>query len=216
MSFGKSFSWNKKVVDDAVKYAVSKDVLLVHAAGNDAENNDTSPNFPNDKYAKSGWFSPKKAKTWMEVGALSWKGGESAAASFSNYGKENVDIFAPGTAIYNTVPGNEYRNLQGTSMAAPVVAGVAAMLRSHFPELTAEQVKEIMMNSTEKQSQKVKKPGTKDMVPFTDLCISGGVVNAFKAVELASKTPGKKKVKSGGMDSNGGAAGTAKPAKAGA
>ena len=199
MSFGKGFSHDKDIVDEAVKYAKKKDVLLVHAAGNSAQDNDTTGNFPNDKYDKrDGWWifkKDKKAKNWIEVGALNFEKGEDLSATFSNYGAENVDVFAPGVQIYNTLPNNEYRNLQGTSMAAPVVAGVAAVLRSYFPALTAEQVKDIIMNSAIKQSDIVKKPGTDEMVPFSELSVSGGILNMYNAVELALKTKGKKKVK---------------------
>ena len=202
MSFGKGYSWDKGVVDKAVKYALKHDVLLVHAAGNSAQDNDTQNNFPNDEFAKKGLFGPKEAGNWLEVGALSWKGGENAAANFSNYGKKKVDVFAPGVDILSTTPDQGYESFSGTSMASPVTAGVAAVLRSYFPELSAEQVKEVIMASTEATDVKVKKPGSKTLVPFEDLCVTGGVVNAYKAVELASKTKGKKK--SGGSAGAGG------------
>ena len=199
MSFGKGFSHDKDVVDEAVKYAKKKDVLLVHAAGNSAQDNDTTGNFPNDKYDKrDGWWifkKDKKAKNWIEVGALNFERGEDLSATFSNYGAKNVDVFAPGVQIYNTLPNNEYRKLQGTSMAAPVVAGVAAVLRSYFPALTAGQVKKIILGSSIKQTDTVKKPGTDEMVPFSELSVSGGTLNMYNAVEMALKTKGKKKVK---------------------
>lgn len=196
MSFGKSESWDKDAVDRAVKYAQKNDVLLVHASGNDGSNNDLGRNFPNDKYAKKGWFRPKKSKVWIEVGALNWKGGENLAASFSNYGKENVDVFAPGTQIYSTVVGDKYDSYPGTSMAAPMVAGVAALLRSYFPELTAKQVKEIIMSTATPVKTKVIKPGTKDEnVSFSELSVSGGSLNAYQAVKKAAITKGKKKIK---------------------
>ncbi|MEM9921637.1 MAG: S8 family peptidase, partial [Bacteroidota bacterium] len=150
MSFGKSYVWDKKVVDKAVRYAMKKDVLLVHAAGNDGKDNDTTNNFPNDRFLKAGWFKPKMAKNWIEVGAVNWKGGGQMAAGFSNYGKKNVDVFAPGTAIYSTVVDDQYDSYPGTSMASPMVAGVAALLRSYFPTLTAVQVKEIIESSSDK------------------------------------------------------------------
>ena len=205
MSFGKGQSWNKKVVDDAVKYAAKKDVLLVHAAGNSAQNNDVTGNFPNPNYEKRRLFGPKRAPNWIEVGALSPSMDENLAAPFSNYGKKTVDVFAPGVEIYSTVPGNTYAYLQGTSMASPTVAGVAAILRSHFPELTAVQVRSIILASATPVKQKVLKPGSKDeMVSFTELCATGGYVNAYEAVKLAQQTKGKKKIKSGksGKNSN--------------
>ena len=194
MSFGKSQSWDKEAVDRAVKYAQSKDVLLVHAAGNDAKDNDAGEtNFPNARFKKHGWFKPKKAKNWIEVGALSWKKNEDAVADFSNYGQGNVDLFAPGVDIYSTLPENKYKNLSGTSMASPVCAGVAAVIRSYFPELTAEQVKECLEKSVVKQSYKVKKPGTEEKVQFSSLSRTGGVVNVYNAVKLAGEMKGKKK-----------------------
>lgn len=198
MSFGKGHSWDKEAVDKAVKYAAKKDVLLVHAAGNSNLNTDEEDNFPNDRYKKRGWFRKKMAKNWIEVGALSWKGGENAVASFSNYAKNNVDIFAPGFHINSTTPDQGYQSLSGTSMAAPVTAGVAAVLRSYFPALTAVQVKDIMMSTTTPVKQKVKKPGHKDgdaLVDFSSLSKSGGIVNAYLAVQKAMVTKGKKKVK---------------------
>ncbi len=195
MSFGKSYGWNKKVVDEAVKYAMKNDVLLVHAAGNDGKNTDVASNFPNDGFAKRGLFGPKIAKNWIEVGALTYKGGEDAPATFSNYGKDNVDVFAPGYQILSTTPDQGYDKFSGTSMAAPVTAGVAAVLRSYFPELTAQQVKEIIEGSIVPQNQKVKQPGSGDLVSFSDLCKTAGVVSSYNAVKKAKTTKGKKKIK---------------------
>ncbi len=194
MSFGKSYSWNKQVVDEAIKYAEAHDVLLVHAAGNDGKNNDNTDNFPNKNFEKRPLFGCKQAKNWVEVGALNWQDGDRLAAPFSNYGKKNVDLFAPGMAINSTAPDNEYQDAQGTSMASPVAAGVAALIRSYYPDLTAEQVRNILMKSVTKVDRKVIKPGTKDeMVPFSSLSASGGIVNAYEALLLAAKTkPGKK------------------------
>ena len=205
MSFGKGYSWDKEAVDKAVKYAMKNDVLLVHAAGNSSQDNDTTDNFPNDTFDKKGLFGPKQAKTWMEIGALSYKGGEDAPATFSNYGKTEVDVFAPGVQILSTTPDGGYEAFSGTSMASPVTDGVAAVLSSYYPELSAEQVKEIIMASVDPLSQKVNKPGEEEMVPFSDLSVTGGVVNVYKAVEMASKTKGKKKAKKkGGASGNGG------------
>ena len=197
MSFGKGYAWDKQVVDEAVKYALKNDVLLVHAAGNSNQNNDTENNFPNDKFKKKGLFGPKNAKNWLEVGALSWKGGEDLPASFSNYGKDNVDVFAPGVEIYSTTPDDHYEPFPGTSMASPMVAGTAAVLRSYFPTLTAKQVKEIIMSSAIPQNTQVKQPGTGAMVPFSQLSVTGGILSAYNAVQMAAKTKGKKKMNAG-------------------
>jgi cell wall-associated protease len=198
MSFGKSYSWDKNAVDRAVKYAAEHDVLLVHAAGNDAKNNDTDhTNFPTPNFERKSlwqrWFGKKRASNWVEVGALSWKTDDKSVASFSNYGQTNVDVFSPGVDIYSTAPDGKYQNASGTSMASPVTAGVAAMIRSYFPDLTAEQVKECIENSVVKQNFQVKKPGSEEKVPFSTLSRTGGTVNAFKAVQLAGQMKGKKK-----------------------
>lgn len=188
MSFGKTYSPYKSVVDEAVKYAAEKDVLLIHAAGNDGANIDKVIHYPTDNYLKKG-----RAKNWIEVGASDWKLDSMLTASFSNYGIKNVDLFAPGVQINSTTPDDKYAAFSGTSMASPVTAGVAALIRSYFPNLTAEQVKEILMKTVTKIDIKVRKPGTGDKVKLKKLCIAGGVVNAHKAVELAAKTKGKKK-----------------------
>lgn len=191
MSFGKGFSPHKEVVDKAVKYAESKGVLLIHAAGNDGDDLDKASNYPNKAYAAGG-----EAKTWLEIGASSWGADENFVGSFSNYGKKSVDLFAPGVQIYSTVPNDMYENLQGTSMAAPAATGVAAILMSYFPHLNAEQVKDILRQSTRKfDGLAVTRPGSKDSVPFEQLSISGGMVNAYEAVKLAmnAKPVGKSK-----------------------
>lgn len=181
MSFGKNYSPNKAYVDKAVEYAETKGVLLVHGAGNEHSNNDEVPTFPNGFY-KNG----KQANNWIEVGATSWHTNRSFVADFSNYGKKSIDFFAPGVQIYSTTPGNAYENFDGTSMASPTVSGVAAMLMSYFPHLTATQVREVLRQSTRKfDNLKVVKPGTSDEVIFTDLSITGGLVNAYEAVKLA-------------------------------
>lgn len=180
MSFGKKYSPEKKWVDDAVKYAMSKGVLLIAAAGNDNEDMDTDPQYPNDEYSGGG-----VAENWISVGALSWKPDADAVATFSNYGKKNVDVFAPGVDIYSTVPGSKYEEKSGTSMAAPATTGVAALLKSYFPNLTAAQIKKIILDSSVKPDLRVKKPGSDEIVKFEDLSATGGVVNAYNAVKMA-------------------------------
>jgi cell wall-associated protease len=195
MSFGKAYSPEKSIVDEAVKYAEANDVLLVHAAGNSAANNDTEPNFPNDYLGKSGFIFKKKryAKNWIEVGALNYKKDADMVAGFSNFGKANVDIFAPGMQIFSTTPNEGYQYLQGTSMASPVVAGVAAVLRSYFPMLTAVQVKDIIMKSSTTFPIKVKTPGSGTEVLFSELSVSGGVINVYNAYKMAETVKGQKK-----------------------
>jgi subtilisin family serine protease len=190
MSFGKGFSPEKKWVDDAVKYAQDKGVLLIHAAGNDAANNDTTDNFPNPNFA----LAPYTASNWITVGASSDPQiGGSLTASFSNYGKKEVDVFAPGTKIYSTVPAkNEYKALSGTSMASPVVTGVAAFIMSYYPTLNAQQVKEVLENSAVKPSIKAKNPGNEDMVELSEISKTGGIINAYEAAVLANKMIGNK------------------------
>jgi subtilisin family serine protease len=187
MSFGKSFSPEKEMVDRAVKYAEQKGVLLIHAAGNEGDDIDMEKNFPTKKY-----LNGKEAKNWIEVGASSWGSDENFVGSFSNYGKKGVSFFAPGVQIYSTTPGNTYKNEDGTSMASPSSAGVAALLMSYFPNLTAIEVKDILEKSTRKfDNLKVQKPGSKELVSFGDLSSSGGLVNAYEAVKMAmeSKKP---------------------------
>jgi subtilisin family serine protease len=187
MSFGKAYSWDKATVDAAVKYAVEKDVLLVHAAGNDNKNLETEHNFPTPIY-----LDGTVATSWITVGASGPKDDETLKASFSNYGKTQVDVFAPGVNINSTVPGSKYKEENGTSMASPVVAGLAALIRSYYPKLTAVQVKEIIMKSVVKVNHNVtyKKgdaPDTESVsVPFSDLCVSGGIVNAYNALKMAA------------------------------
>jgi subtilisin family serine protease len=183
MSFGKGYSPEKKWVDDAVRYAESKNVLLVHAAGNDAANVDTAYNFPSAKFADG-----KRPQSWITIGASGDKKSGGLTASFSNYGKKEVDIFSPGVKIYSTVPGgNTYADLQGTSMAAPVVSGVAALIMSYYPNLSAVQVKNIIEKSVSKPSDRVKNPGGGPDVNLSELSVYGGIVNAYKAVKLADE-----------------------------
>jgi len=179
MSFGKSYSWDKAVVDEAVKYAVSKDVLLVHAAGNDNNNIDVENNFPNAKY-----LDGNVASSWITVGASGPLDNEDLKASFSNYGQTTVDVFAPGVRILSTVPDGKYLEEDGTSMAAPVVTGLAALIRSYYPKLTAVQVKEIIMKSVVKVNHNVNIDAVS--TPFSALCVTGGIVNTYNALKLAA------------------------------
>ncbi len=189
MSFGKSYSPEKTAVDEAVRYANSKGVLLIHAAGNEGKNTDVEDNFPTREYLGGNQSAP----LWLEVGASGWGAGPAFVADFSNYGRKNVDLFAPGVDIYSTVPGSEYESLSGTSMAAPVVSGVAALVMAYYPNLSADQVREILLKSSIKlKKMPVSRPGedpasSEAEVKFKELSITGGLVNAYRALELAEK-----------------------------
>ncbi len=231
MSFGKGYKWDKKVVDEAIKYAEEKGVLLVHAAGNDNKNIDIEENFPTKYYDspeaeayvkknkkevkplvapqplnRNSGIGPRKdpfagpapldtakyqlpqAKNWLTVGASAYKDDADLKASFSNYGKYNVDVYAPGFMINSTTPNSKYEEFDGTSMAAPVVSGLAALILSYYPDLTAVDLKRIIMQSVVKVNRKVKNKNDKDetvRVSFSDLCVSGGIVNAYNALKLA-------------------------------
>jgi cell wall-associated protease len=190
MSFGKDFSPEKEWVDDAFRYAESKNVLLVHAAGNDSKNVDTTYNFPNPTF-KDG---SGKAKNVITVGASGDKKNGGLTASFSNYGKKEVDVFAPGVNIYSTLPGgNQYGPLSGTSMACPVVAGIAALLLEYYPNLTAVQLKEAIEKSAVVSKEKVNNPETKEKVLLSEISKTGGFANAFEAMKYAGNMQAKQK-----------------------
>jgi len=182
-SFGKSYSPHKEWVYDALKYAASKDVLVVLAAGNEGTDLDTEDRFPNDRDA-SGEISDNVIK----IGALNTVYGSDLVANFSNYGTEDVDVFAPGVQIYATIPDNQYKYLAGTSMASPNVAGVAALIRSYYPTLTATQVKQILMESGIPTNIEVVLAGEKgNKRSFSKASKSGKMVNAYNALLMAEK-----------------------------
>jgi subtilisin family serine protease len=184
MSFGKGYSPRKDVVDDAVRYAESRGVLLVHAAGNDGADLEEAENFPN-RYLAPG----DTARLWITVGASAWQGAEQLPAPFSNYGRTRVDLFAPGVDIRSTTPGNGYDVQSGTSFAAPVVTGVAALLMAFYPELQAADVRRILLESaTRLPGHPVLQPGTEgDVADFCDLSVTCGIVNAYEAVRFAEQ-----------------------------
>ncbi|QHT70202.1 S8 family serine peptidase [Rhodocytophaga rosea] len=194
MSFGKSYSPHKEAVDAAIQYALSKGVLLIHAAGNDAKNTDIESNFPNKKFSNKN----VEASNWIEVGASSWGGPTNFVGTFTNYGKKSVDVFAPGVDVYSTTPKQGYENLSGTSMAAPVTAGVAALLMSYYPNLSADQIRNIIIKSTVKfEDLSVNKPGSSkqgkpENVKFNDLSVTGGIVNAYEAIKMAEAITNEK------------------------
>ncbi|MFN8711967.1 MAG: S8 family peptidase [Bacteroidota bacterium] len=183
MSFGKAYSHNKGIVDDAVRYAQSKGVLLIHAAGNDSKNTDIADVFPNNDFLSGG-----AADNWMEIGALSWKPKKQAVAPFSNYGSKEVDVFSPGVDLNSCKVDGGYIPQSGTSMAAPVCAGVAAVLKAYYPKLSPQQIKQIIENSSDKSlaKKRVVKPGEKrKKVKFKKLSRTGGVVDLYAAFQMA-------------------------------
>jgi cell wall-associated protease len=233
MSFGKSYTWDKQAVDEAVKYAERKGVLLVHAAGNDNVNDDLQEVFPSRYYLSKEYgtyFNARKksiaiaealmpinrqmqgrtisqapkvkptvqdslkfdlphVSNWLEVGASAYKNDDNLKADFSNYGKHTVDVFAPGFMINSTIPGSKYEEFDGTSMAAPVVSGLSALIWSYYPNLTAVQIKDIVIRSVAKVEQKIKYKNEKDEAKrgyLTDISVSGGVVNAYNAIKMAA------------------------------
>lgn len=195
-SFGKYFAQNSQWVMDAIKYAEKKDVLIVVAAGNDAM--DLNPatgeevkRYPNDRIEGT---KTEIADNFLVVGALNPSFGEKMVANFSNFGNVDVDVFAPGVKIYATVPHGKYEYLQGTSMASPNAAGVAAMIRSYYPSLKAAQVKKIMMDSGVAVNKQVIVSGDKDdKRNFQDISTSGKFVNLYNALIMADKVSKEKK-----------------------
>lgn len=184
-SFGKSFSTHPEWVWDAIRYAAENDVLIVNAAGNDGLNRDENMVYPNDQSLEN----PQEiSDNFLIVGALNYKYGSGLVASFSNYGQENVDVFAPGTKIWSTTPNDEYEYLEGTSMAAPAVSGVAAMIRSYYPRLSAEQVKQVIMDSGLSTNATVVVGGDpSNKQRFSEMSTSGKMANLYNALIMADK-----------------------------
>jgi len=182
MSFGKYYSPQREAVEAAIQYAEKKGVLLVHSAGNESQDIDTNVEFPSPVY-----LNGKRIPNMITVGASARLNDDRLVAEFSNFGKRNVDVFAPGNQIYSTLPGQEYGNKSGTSMASPVVTGMAAILKSYFPKLTGEDMKRIILQSAVVYHTKVLKPGTNKEVDFAELSNTGGLVNLYQAVQLAAR-----------------------------
>jgi subtilisin family serine protease len=188
MSFGKYFSPQKKWVDDAIKYAEAKDVLLLHAAGNDAKNIDMADHYPASTYSDG----KGRANNFITVGASGDLVNGGIVAEFSNYGKKEVDVFAPGVKIYSTIPGNDYASYNGTSMACPIVAGIAAFILEYYPDLSANQLKYVIEKSSVSLKEKIKMPGSEQDVALSDISKTGGIVNAYEAVKLAATIKGER------------------------
>lgn len=194
MSFGKKISPHKEWVDAAFKYAADHDVLLVQASGNDGQDVDDKPEYPNDRFADG---SQTDGPNVISVGASSAKVGDDLAASFSNYGKNTVDVFAPGVKVTSIDLNAEFNTADGTSFASPITAGIAALVLEYYPNLSAKQLKQVILQSaTPASGVMVVKPGSKDeKVDFTTLSKTGGIVNAYNAVQIASKLKGERKDK---------------------
>ena len=179
MSFGKTIPENKELVDEAIKYAEENGVLLVHAAGNSYADNDQETVYPN----KNLTFENRATNNWLEVGASSYKIGSSLAAGFSNYGKNTVDLFAPGVNIMSTTPNNQYDAYSGTSMACPVVAGVAALLWSFDPNLSVAELRDLILNNTRKFPDLYVYKVRLGKVLFSNLSSNGGIIDAYGSLE---------------------------------
>jgi len=191
MSFGKEFSLHKAWVFDAFKYAEEHNVLLVHVAGNNSLNIDENPYYPSD-IAYDG--SNEVCGNFINVGSVSSKLDSTFVSTFSNYGKQNVDLFAPGDKIHTTSAGNTYKSDSGTSLAAPMVSGTAALIWSYYPNLTATEVKQIILDSGTTYDIEVLVPGGEGKkVKFSELSKSGKVLNVYDAMELAKKVSKKKR-----------------------
>nr|WP_294792028.1 S8 family serine peptidase [uncultured Mucilaginibacter sp.] len=192
MSFGKKLSPHKDWVDAAFKYAASKDVLLVQASGNDNQDMDTKPQFPNDTFEDG---SSSDSPNVICVGASGARKDETLAATFSNYGKKNVDVFAPGAKVTSIDSDAEFNTADGTSFASPIVAGIAGLILEYYPTLSARQLKQVILQSaTPLTGTMVLKPGSQaDKVDFTSLSKTGGIANAYRALQIAATMKGERK-----------------------
>lgn len=191
MSFGKEFSLHKEWIKEAFEYAEKHNVLLVHGAGNDSKNTDESPFYPNDYNYDN---KEEICSNFVTVGSTNKNYGEKMVSSFSNYGKQNVDIFAPGEEIYVAIPNNKYDYNSGTSLACPMVSGTAALIWLYYPKLTVQQVKKIILESSVKIDFPVQMPGEKEGIlkPLSELCKSGGVLNVYNAMKMAEEISKRK------------------------
>lgn len=183
MSFGKDYSSHPDWVKDAMQYASEKDVLLVMAAGNSSMDLDKKRIFPKDTHQDS-----EVVENMVVVGACTKYLNELIIAPFSNYGNQNVDVFAPGMDIYSTLPHNQYGIKNGTSMAAPFVSATAALIRNLYTDLSAAQIKQILIASASTYDGQAIIPGSMGKIkPFAQFSVSGGVLNVVAALELAAQ-----------------------------
>ncbi|MEP6901956.1 MAG: S8 family peptidase [Actinomycetota bacterium] len=189
ISFSKTFSPYKKQVDEAIRYAEKNKILIVHCAGNDGVDVDSAENY---HYPVAIYENGRKAANFITVGWSRPLFNYRLAHPSSGYGKKNVDLFAPGSDIFSTVPNNGYDFKSGSSMSVPCVSGVVALLLSYFPTLSTAQVREIILRTSFKPNIMVNRPGSKVEVPFSSLSATGGIVNANNAVKMAISISEKK------------------------
>lgn len=191
MSFSKDFSVNKELVFEAINYAEKHNVLLVHCAGNDSEDADLNPKYPSDNNFTS---SNEISNNFINVGSINHKVDSTFVSNFSNYGKRNVDLFAPGEQIYVAIPNNKYQFDSGTSLAGPMVSGAAALLWLYYPKLTVQEVKQIILESGTSYDIEVLVPGGEGKkTKFSELSKSGKVLNVYNAMKMAKEMSKKKK-----------------------
>jgi len=192
MGFGKTFSANPDWVKETLQYAEKHNVLVIAGAGNDSSNSDLNPFYPIDYDVYSG---KEFCHNFIKVGGITYTGDNDFLATFTNYGKKTVDIFAPAYFLRTTDANVEYSYRDGTSMASPIVSGVAALVRSYYPKLSVAQVKQILLDSSVKYDLDVQVPGEKEgtLQPFKELSKSGGVVNAYNALLMAEEYSKKRK-----------------------
>lgn len=169
MSFGKYYSPNSEWVTDALAYAMKRNVIVVQAAGNDNRNLDTINCYP-IKPAKI----KKQYNSYLRIGASTSEGSK---AKFSNFGSETVDFFAPGEKVTSTITFDNYKTANGTSFAAPIVSGVAALIWGAYPELKAYQVVEILKKSASKNN----------VDALTPYAVTPGIVDAYQALLIAKE-----------------------------
>ncbi|WP_053002641.1 S8 family serine peptidase [Kordia jejudonensis] len=191
MSLGKEFSLYEDWVIDAIKYASINDVLIIKSAGNRRFDLDKVLNYPND--AKN--HSKEYVDNFLKVGATTNKIDSTLVHNNSSYGKKEVDIFAPGKFVFTTLNDQKYGYRSGTSLSSALVSGIAGLIRSYYPNLTASEVKQIIMESGVSYDIMVNKPSTsdkKELVPFSSLSKSGKIVNAYNALLMAEEVSKKK------------------------
>ena len=192
ITFTKEYPFHNNWVISAIKYAAKNDVLIVSSSGNDYTDLDNEDSYPNDTYNDHTEY----VDNFIKVGASWFKLNERMIPSFSNYGKREVDIFAPGKNIYTTIPNNKYKHTDGTSLSSPMVSGIAALIRSYYPDLTAPEIKQIILESGVSYNIMVNKPSKieeKELIPFSSLSKSGKIVNAYNALLMAEEVSKKKK-----------------------